>query len=335
MASPRWELSECDKEFFALELESFLPDRLFDAHMHVDARSDYSQFHWDLVAETPEMADAARYQSELHWIAPGRELAGATVIPTTVSGKDWQRGNAFAAEQAAKLPGGLCAMISPPTISAEELHQVVETHQAVALKPYHLMVQREDTLHAPLSEYLPDHLAAVAHEANLAVIVHLVCDTALADESNQRDIRRLCREFPNMKMVLAHSARGFNPSHVVRGIEAVAGLDNLFFDLSSACESGAISALLRVYGPSRMMWGSDYVFSHMHGRCVAVADTFAWLYACYMAEGPRPVDPNMQYVLAGLETLRAVKIACFVMGLTDSQVQAVFCDNAKQVFRRS
>ena len=171
--------------------------------------------------------------------------------------------------------------------------------------------------------------------AQLPIIVHLVRLRALADEGNQSAIRDACRRFPDLSLVLAHGARGFNPSHTVSGIEAVAGLDNLYFDTSCVCESGAMEAIIRVYGHERLLWGSDYPFSHFHGRCVAVADNFAWLYDCNLAPGPLSPDPELVFTLVGLESLRMLKLACMACRSSDSQVEDIFRNNAARLYRRA
>ena len=333
MSSPSWGLTDRDRQFFALELDDFVPDRLYDAHAHLGERRHYSVFHRDGVANTPEVADMSTYRAGLPWLAPERELAGVTVIPNTLDGENLDEGNRFAAEQARLHPGsGPCTLIHPSR-TAEELEADIERYRSVALKPYHLMSARERTMESTVAEFLPEHAVAVAHETGLPIILHLVHPTALADARNQEAVTTLCRNYPDMRLVLAHAARGFNPSHTIRGIDGVAGLDNLFFDTSCVAESGAMEAILRVYGHSRLMWGSDYPFSHMHGRCVGIGDSFAWLYDSDVRIGELSPDPDLEFVLVGLESLRALKIACLAYRLSPSQIEAVFCDNARELFR--
>ena len=41
-------------------------------------------------------------------------------------------------------------------------------------------------------------------------MLHIVRERAIADEENQKALRRLCRKYPNCRVVLAHIARSFN-----------------------------------------------------------------------------------------------------------------------------
>ena len=212
------------------------------------------------------------------------------------------------------------------------LHAEIEEYQPVSLKPYHLMSAQKPTGDSSVEDYLPEHLVEVAHETRLPIVVHLVRRRALSDEGNQRAIRDYCRRYSNMTLVLAHCARGFNPSHTADGIGGIAGLDNVFFDTSCVCESGASEAILQTYGHERLMWGSDYPFSHLHGRCVAINDSFSWLYDGDFDLGPHSLDTKQQFSLVGLESLRMLRFACRAYHLTDAQIEDVFCNNAVRLF---
>ena len=56
---------------------------------------------------------------------------------------------------------------------------------------------------------------------------------AVADPSNIHWIRHYCTTYPQIKLILAHSARGFQPAHNLEGLTQLADLDNLYFDTSA------------------------------------------------------------------------------------------------------
>ena len=43
-------------------------------------------------------------------------------------------------------------------------------------------------------------------------------------------------------------------------------------------EAGGFEAIINVLGHDRLLWGSDYPVSRLRGRCIAIGDTFLWLY---------------------------------------------------------
>ena len=69
-------------------------------------------------------------------------------------------------------------------------------------------------------------------------------------------------------------------------------------------------------------------------QIVAVNDAFAFLYDCDFDLGPHSIDPDQKFTLVGLESMRALKFACMACGLSDSQVEDVFCNNARRLYGR-
>jgi glutamate-1-semialdehyde 2,1-aminomutase len=164
----------------------------------------------------------------------------------------------------------------------------------------------------------------------LTITLHMVRDRALADPVNQATIRRYCERYPNMRLILAHAARGFNPWHTIEGIDSLRGLSNVWFDTSAVTEAGAFEAIVETMGHDRLLYGTDFYVSHLRGRCIAIGDSFHWLYAEEM--GLAEKHTTLQPVLIGLESLRSLILAFHRLKLTDRQVEDIFYHNAAQLF---
>jgi glutamate-1-semialdehyde 2,1-aminomutase len=225
-------------------------------------------------------------------------------------------------------------MLVWPGMDPEWLRAEVRRHAFVGLKPYHLMAdelvkQGEPTFRAPIEAYLTEEHARIAHEEGLTITLHMVRDRAMADPVNQATIRRYCEQYPNLRLILAHAARGFNPWHTIEGIGSLRGLRNVWCDTSAVTEAGAFEAIVETLGPDRLLYGTDFHVSHMRGRCIAIGDSFHWLYADEMN-----LDENhttLRPVLIGLEALRSVFLALHRLKLTDAQIEAIFYGNAAQL----
>ena len=330
--SPSFSFLPCDRDFFERELQSFVPDKIFDAHVHIGRRSDFGPLHADLIAKTPEATDIKIYRDQISWLIPERKLAGAVLIPNTLLEENLAKGNQFVAKQSLDNPDFRNCLVVSPRADPEELWDDIQKYKPVALKCYHLMSFREPTFDSTVEEYLPDSIMQVADKAGLAIILHLVRSEALADTGNQEVICRYSRNYPNAKIILAHAARGFNPSTTVRGLDAISGLDNVYFDVSCVTEGGAIEAIIRAYSAERVMWGSDYVFSHLRGRCIAVNDSFVWLFDNNTNLAELSGKSSYQFTLVGLEALRNLKYACMNCRLNDTQIEDVFCYNALKLY---
>ena len=69
-----WELREYDQEFFAKELNSFVPDKIFDAHAHL-----YQLSHWGRptpMDHGPSEVTLEEFRRQMEWLTPGRQTTG-------------------------------------------------------------------------------------------------------------------------------------------------------------------------------------------------------------------------------------------------------------------
>lgn len=326
-----WSLTDADHALIEREVESFLPDHVFDAHAHL-----FTHDHFDSVPasyqNTPERIDLDTYCRYIDWIHPNKRTKGGLFFGLAFTG-DRIANNDFVATEVNGTNGKntFGQMIISPDMTAEYVFDTVQASGFSGLKCYHTMAQiDEPTWHAPIEVYLTEEHMRVANELGLSITLHMVRDRALADPVNQKTIRHYCETYPNMRLILAHAGRGFNPWHTIEGIDSLRGLDNVWFDTSAVTEAGAFEAIVETMGHERLLYGSDFHVSHMRGRCVAIGDSFHWFYADDMniAEKHTKLEP----VLIGLESIRSLRLACKRLKLTDSQVEDIFYNNAKQLF---
>lgn len=330
-----WELTDADQELIAREVEPLLPERVFDAHAHLFCQAHYAPGAPPAyLAGNPEALGLEAYRRYADWIHPGGRTVGGLFFGLAFTG-DRDANNAFvAAEAAAGRAGGFAALgqlVVPPQQGHEEVRAAVRRGGYVGLKCYHTMAQvAGPTWNAPIEDYLPEAHVRVAHEEGLTITLHMVRERALADPLNQATIRRYCERYPNMRLILAHAGRGFNPWHTIEGVESLRGLGNLWFDTSAVTEAGAFEAIVDTFGHGRLLYGSDFPISHMRGRCVAIGDSFHWFYADDMNLAER--HTTLRPVLVGLESLRSLRLAIRRLRLGDAQVEDIFYGNAARLF---
>lgn len=328
-----WTWTDADQFILDRHVAPMLPDRLFDAHAHLFDATHFAPGpvpgYLDGVGDTHGLATYRRYCAPMHG---GREVGGLFFGLTF--GGDRVANNALVAAECAAAPAdyrALPQLLVWPGMDRDALRAELKSGRYVGVKPYHLMAVVEGpTWNAPMEAFFPEWQAALADEFGLTVTMHMVRDRALADLANQEAIRRYAERYPNMRWILAHAARGFNVWHTIEGIDSLRGLRNVWFDTSAVTEAGAFEAIVDVMGHDRLMYGSDYPVSMMRGRCVAIGDSFHWLYAPDMALGEK--HASLRPALIGLESLRAVCLAARRGRWTDAQIEAVFAGNALRLF---
>jgi len=330
-----WSYTDADREFVARHIEPYLPDKLFDAHAHLFCHSHYRPgtlpHHLN---GTPAEIGLQVYRQQMEWLHPHGRTVGGLFFGLAFQGDRTGNDDFVAAEVKAGQANGFNAlgqMLIAPEMDAELVRATVRRQGFVGLKPYHLMAKTPGpTFLAPIEEYLSEEHVRIAHEEGLTITLHMVLDRAMADPRNQATIRRYCEHYPNMRMILAHAARGFNPWHTIEGIGSLAGLPNVWCDTSAVTEAGAFEAIVETLGHDRLLYGTDFHVSQMRGRCIAIGDSFHWLYAEEMALAEK--HTTLRPVLIGLESLRSLFLAIHRLKLNDRQIEDIFYHNAARLF---
>ena len=324
---------EVDQEFLEREILPFLPDRIFDAHVHILSHDHFApeQIPTSL-SGTPEQLGLKEYYDFIEWIHPEKRTIGGLFFPLPFV-QDIQSANEFIASEVGGERGknAFGQMLTAPDLDPEWIREQVRQGDFVGLKCYHTLAQVEGpTWHAPIEAYLPEEHVRIAHEEGLSITLHVVRERSLADPVNQKTIRHYCETYPDMRLILAHAGRAFNPWHTIEGIHSLKGLANVWFDTSAVTEAGAFEAIIETMGYEHLLYGTDFHVSHIRGRCVAIGDSFHWFYADDMNLDEK--HTTLQPVLIGLESLRSLRLACWRMKLSDTQIEAIFCNNATQLY---
>ncbi len=314
------------QHFYLKQFRAFVPPDSFDAHAHlyrgVDAVDTLPRH---LVDEQGNVGWQAWHQALLPWMGDRSPNAGLFfTFPKLTLDRD--PANQFVLDELKSHPDSRALMMIRPQDDPSAAETEIETQGYAGFKVYHCFADRPDTFNAESHEFLPRWAWEIANQHGLAIMLHLVRNRAVADVANQEYIREYCLRYPNAKLILAHAARGFCGAHTVEGIASLRGLENVYFDTSAICEAQAFEAILREFGPRRLLFGTDFPISELRGRCVSIGDGFLWL-----SENNVSWEEENQPALIGVESLLALQQACRTMRLTDGDVEQIFSTNARQL----
>ncbi|HVJ68216.1 MAG TPA: amidohydrolase family protein [Caulifigura sp.] len=309
-------------------LRSFVPADVIDAHAHLLRRIDAnSTVRGWLPEEQHDYGIDAYRRGVAQWMGDRTPQAGL-FFALPVKEIDFPAANEFVRQEVQNSPGSRGLMVISPDDDPGEVESTVSAGNWAGFKPYHLFARGENTYEAALTDYLPEWCWEIAHRRELALMIHLVRSRALADGANQAALQRLCEAYPGATVILAHAGRGFCARHTIEGVQTLSGLGNLYFDTSAICEAPALQAVLKVFGPARLLYGSDFPVSQMTGKCASIGDGFAWFDRGVVDWSSSPFARPEQI---GLESLIALQQACWLAGITDDGVERIFSGNAKSL----
>lgn len=319
------------------QLAEFLPDKIFDAHMHICDRNlsdiEYGPGSSFSLCGDPLLTMDQYIAQQGRLYGPDRKLRGNMVLTADPRMEDptlRAKCAAFVAGELERFPGNVAEV---PVLAYDTRADIEATlvHERIrGFKCYHWTAKMDNTWQCTIGEYLPEAAWEIANERGYCITLHMVRDHALSDEENLRYICEHAEKYPNAKLILAHAARGFATWTVMEAVEQVAKYPNIYFDFSAVCDPVPFMTIIKACGHKRVFWGSDFPVSMTRGTCVSLGTTFLWLYKEQLEACASNTAFNAY--LIGIESLMAVRTACKLLGLGKQEVEDIFYNNAMELF---
>ncbi len=304
-------------------ISDFLPDKLFDAHMHISHNENLYK----------GLANFESYYEDMRPFVKDRLLRANAILYPEISLKDaaqMHKSLEFTKKQLEAFPNNVAEIEVLPSDTVEDIEKRLVHPNIKGLKCYHIFANRSDTFNADIEEYLPESAWEVASKRRLAITLHMVKDNVLADESNLKYIINMAKKYPDATLILAHAARAFAAWTVFDTVDKLKDLDNVWFDFSGVCESPAIQYILKKIGTTRCMWGTDFPVSSLAGKCISIADSFYWINADDINSFKSKTQFKAWHVIS--EEFMALRQAFILADITPSQIEDVFYNNAEKLF---
>ena len=308
-------------------LADFVPEEIYDIHVHPYNAAHFLPGAWPFLNEVG-LLGCAQHRSGLQQYMPAITIHGLYFGMPQRSAARLEM-NRWVSDEVVKngSPLSRCLMVVSPDDDQNEVAENLRTGLFIGLKLYHCYAPRHDTMNASLTEYAPEWMWEVLDETKGVLLLHIVRDGAMDDADNQKEIRRLCRAYPHVRLILAHVARSFNYRNARSGLYSLVDLDNVVIDTSAVTESESFAAALKILGPKRVLWGSDFPVSEARGRCVTTGGYFYWVHPEEITSERKPATTT-EMTLIGIESLLTLREACDDAGMTRSDMQDIFMNNA-------
>ena len=321
------QLNEKDLKLGREALQGFLPEEVFDIHTHPYNPRNFAPGAWSFLDGVGQLG-CKEHREALQRYMPVKTIHGLYfAMPNRTLDRPAE--NEWVAQEVEKNGTSLsrALLVVSPSDDRSKIAAQLDGGRFCGLKVYHWYSGRPDTMHAEIEEFAPEWMWEMLHERQGVLLLHMVRQGAISDRHNQETIQRLCRAYPNMRLILAHVARSFNYRNAREGLHMLADLDNVVVDTSAVTESETMRAALEILGPKKVLWGSDFAVSEIRGRCVSTGDAFFWLSPEVVASGHQ-APTSTEMTLVGIESLLCLREACEDSGLNAGELKDIFLNNA-------
>ncbi len=340
------EIKEVDRQHYLGWVRDFLPEELVDIHTHIWRASDFP-------ASTTEAGEqrtvtwparVARENPVEHLLETYRLLLpGKHVVPllfaTLPAGENLDIQNNYVGACARQV-NAPALIFSDPTWSAAELEARVRAGGFYGAKSYLTLAPA----YLPASEirildFFPPHQLEIHNRHDWIVMLHIPRNARLRDAVNLAQMLEIERNYPDLRLIVAHVGRAYCEEDVGNAFEVLAETRRLCFDISANTNATVFEQLIRCVGPQRVLFGTDLPILRMRMRRITQAGRYINLVPRGLY-GDVAGDRNMgevdgveaeQLTFFLYEELAALRSAAQRLGLSRSDLEDIFCNNARRL----
>lgn len=319
-----------DQQIWDEELQDFVPDRVFDAHIHMfdcgHLNDPSSTSHGWTDSDMPALKQWANrlYPGrKTHFLVLGTPTRGINVA----AHNDWCMSQIRTHDPQSKMN-----RLVTPDCRIADIERDIREGGFIGLKPYRIYSVTGDIAQCRIHEFLPHAQLELANELGLWVTMHLSRFAGCADEHNLKDIDEYTRtRYPNIKWILAHCARSFTYFPIRKAIDHLRDLPNIWYDLSAVTDVRPMITLFTRENPKRIFYGSDGIDStYFHGQYVALGRAWQALNTDRLGLAFPHCDGRP--ILAVYEQLLSMKHAAEIAQWSREVIDDVFWRNGAREF---
>lgn len=326
-----FQYTDSDREIWEEELADFVPQRVFDAHIHIlDVKHLRGQAATAAFA-TRDTVDIPLLREAAKVLYPGRETQ-FLVLATPAVTVDVAAHNEWCIEQISGASGSRLNVLVTPDCSVDAIRGWVSRPNVVGLKPYRVFSVTGDIAQCRIRDFLPEEQLELANELGLWVTLHLSRFHGCADEQNLADLSDYAhKRYPRIRWILAHCARSFTYWPIRQAVERLRDIPNIWYDLSAVTDVRPFITLFQKEDSSRLFYGSDGAgATYWHGQYTAFGR--AWQAVRTSVLDIKFPHCDGRPILAIYEQLLSMKHAAEIVGLTTDRIEDIFWRNAAREF---
>jgi predicted TIM-barrel fold metal-dependent hydrolase len=188
-------------------------------------------------------------------------------------------------------------------------------------------------------DFLPHHQLKVLDRHGWIVMLHIPRKARLRDPLNLAQMVEIEKQYPNLKVIIAHVGRAYCPEDVGNAFEVLAETRRMCFDISANTCYETFEQLIRAVGSKRILFGSDLPILRMRTRRICEGGVYVNLVPKGMY-GVVTGDPHMrevenqdaeQLTFFMYEELEAFRRAASTTGLEEKEIEDIFYRNAAEL----
>ena len=334
-----YQYKDIDREFYQQYLKDFLPEEIFDTHVHLGLPEHFYPVSSERKFEDWALGVGYNLSVEAAFFAyaelfPGKEVS-ILGFPFPIKEAKLDEINRYVCSYINKgrIKG---LMATHPDWAYQKVKEELQKNNFLGIKPYPDLVSKVKGADLSIFKFLPhSHLRAV-DELGKIVLLHLPRRERLRDKDNIREIKEIRQKYPRIKLILPHIGRSFCPSFAREGLRYLRDDPGIFFDTAAVLNPEVYKITLNEVGPKRLLYGSDLPILFLKGKREWEGDRYInYSSGNYLWNTKRkPSEEEARYTFFLYEEIKALRCSIESLNMGTEAVEAIFYKNAKEIFEK-
>jgi predicted TIM-barrel fold metal-dependent hydrolase len=258
---------------WANELRAWVPDAIFDAHVHLGPIEAMGPFCDERLKEPLSTFADFTWEQLLDWyrqLYSGKRVAGLIAFGIPVREVNLELANDYIARIVRANPNVKGFIVSDPKDTRKTINQYkLASKRGIrfsGVKPYSDLLCKSN-YQATIPEFVPKDLLEFMDSEGLVMMLH-TSGLGMCEVVNQNFIKSVATYYPNIKIILAHMGRYLEAEQFMKFMASdVMDCPTVFLETSSASRPEVYERVLQkkeLWG--RLIFGSDIPFGLITGE---------------------------------------------------------------------
>lgn len=344
--SQLFEIKQVDKTFYEERIKDFLPKKFIDIHTHIwlekfkkpRENAVVRAVTWpSLVAKDNSIEDLMETYKLMF---PDKE-----VIPLlfTQPSRDFdiEGLNKYVTDCVEKYKFPSLA-VTVPEWSQEKFEDQIIKGGFLGCKVYlNFAAEYIPQDEIRIFDFLPHHQLEILNKHGWVAMLHIPRSGRLKDPVNLAQMLEIERNYPNIKLIIAHVGRAYCPEDVGNAFEILAETKNMMFDFCANSNQQVFEQLIKAVGPKRILFGSDMPILRMRTKRICENGNYVnqvpkGLYGdvsgdSHMRELEGSEAEKLTFFM--YEEIDAFRLAAEATGLSSADIEDIFYNNAANLLK--
>ena len=334
-----------DEEIYNKEFLNFLPDNIIDTHIHLWKKKFFNK---EITPERqnsnpfadPEIMDGFSFE-EFNFLKeklfPLKQYEGL-FFTLPVKEIDLDKANNYISEVCKK---NNCYGLYVPSPDLKNLPDDFFENNFIGFKPYPDLINFKEPddfskldIDVSIFDFIPKKVLEFSNKYSLILLIHIPRKGRLNDKRNIDEILAISKNYPNVKLILAHAGRSYCYTDIKDSIKYLKNLDNLYVDTAMINSYSVNKVLIEELSPEKVLYGSDLCVAALKGKNIDINNKHYFITSKPRTWSLSSNEMNLDsFTYFIYEIIRAIKIASESLNLTKEDIYKIFYKNAKSMIK--